>query len=252
MKLRGLLAVPLLLASVARTGFDFDSRKARQALKAARPVGDSSDPSGARTALRDAVIEAVRLLGPGQSGDAVYLITDGFDTFSRAKDEEVEAALLGSGARLFAVLLPDRARQAPFIEMRRGTLEMPGLILLPPTGLSVATPGVGESGGAVGLRALVEASGGLGMAAAAVGTSAPRFDYNEKQRDWFFSQLPLLYVAMGEFYRLTVELPAEPDRLREWKVEVVGVDGKKLKDAPIVYPRKVAPCGVRVESVPGK
>src|SRR3972149_2012270 len=50
---------------------------------AARPAGDSSDPSGARTALRDAVVEATRLLAPGQSGDVIYLITDGFDTFSQ-------------------------------------------------------------------------------------------------------------------------------------------------------------------------
>ncbi len=224
------------------TGFDYDSQKARQALKAARPAGDSSDPSGTRTALRDAVVEAVELLAPVRSGDAIYLITDGFDTFSRAKDEEVEAALVGSGARLFVAVFPDWAVPGLFIEMRRGTLEMPTVILLPPASLSVPSPGLGESGGAVRLRALVDASGGLGMAASARGT-APRFDYTEKQRGWFFLQAQLLYMAMGEFYRLTVELPEEPDRVREWKLEVVGADGKKLKDAYIVYPRKLAPCG---------
>jgi len=227
----------------ARTGFEFETPKARQALKAARPAGDSSDPSGARTALRDAVMEATRLLTPSRAGDAIYLITDGYDTFSRAKDEEVEAALLGSGARLFAMVLPDWAGPSLFVETPQGPAGMPSFILLPlTTALTVPVPRLGESGGAVALRALVDASGGLGMTAGAVGTSAPRFDYNEKQRGWFFSQVQLLYGAMGEFYRLDVELPEEPDRLREWRLEVVGADGKKLKDVYTVYPRKLAPC----------
>jgi len=227
----------------ARTGFEFETQKARQALKAVRPAGDSSDPSGTRTALRDAVMEATRLLTPSRTGDAIYLITDGYDTFSRAKDEEVEAALLGSGARLFAVVLPDWAGPSLFVETPQGPAGMPSFILLPlTTALTVPAPRLGESGGAVALRALVDASGGLGMTAGAVGTSAPRFDYNEKQRGWFFSQAHLLYGAMGEFYRLDVELPEEPDRLREWRLEVVGADGKKLKDVYTVYPRKLAPC----------
>src|SRR3989338_3727094 len=242
----------------ARTGFEFETQKARQALKAVRPAGDSSDPSGTRTALRDAVMEATRLLTPSRTGDAIYLITDGYDTFSRAKDEEVEAALLGSGARLFAVVLPDWAGPSLFVETPQGPAGVPSFILLPlTTALTVPAPppggaggaggrrggrGGGGGGGAVALRALVDASGGLGMTAGAVGTSAPRFDYNEKQRGWFFSQAHLLYGAMGEFYRLDVELPEEPDRLREWRLEVVGADGKKLKDVYTVYPRKLAPC----------
>ena len=183
-----------------RTGFESESQKAKQALKAARPAGDSSDPSGARTALRDAV---------------------------------VEAALLGSGARLFAVVLADRARGGGFAVV---SSLMSGPMI-------ITDVAIGESGGFVPLRSFVDASGGLGMTAGAVGTSAPRFDYKEKQRGWFFSQARLLYGAMGEFYRLQVELPEESDKVREWKLNVVDARGKKMKQVGVVYPRKLAPCG---------
>ena len=216
-----------------RTGFESESQKAKQALKAARPAGDSSDPSGARTALRDAVVEAARRLSPARAGDVIYLITDGFDTFSQAKDKEVEAALLGSGARLFAVVLADRARGGGFAVV---SSLMSGPMI-------ITDVAIGESGGFVPLRSFVDASGGLGMTAGAVGTSAPRFDYKEKQRGWFFSQARLLYGAMGEFYRLQVELPEESDKVREWKLNVVDARGKKMKQVGVVYPRKLAPCG---------
>jgi hypothetical protein len=48
---------------------------------------------------------------------------------------------------------------------------------------------------------------------------------------------------MGSYYRVEVELPVEVDKTRGWELEVVGVDGKKMKGVRVVYPRKLAPCG---------
>ena len=43
-------------------------------------------------------------------------------------------------------------------------------------------------------------------------------------------------------YVVEVELPAEMDKPRGWKLELGGPRADKLKDLQTVYPRKLLPC----------
>jgi hypothetical protein len=42
-------------------------------------------------------------------------------------------------------------------------------------------------------------------------------------------------------YRLELDFPRAVDKPREWKLEVVGPDGKKLPNCRLVYPHMVSP-----------
>ena len=39
-----------------------------------------------------------------------------------------------------------------------------------------------------------------------------------------------------------VELPRAVDKPREWELEAVDADGKKMKNVRVVYPRTLVPC----------
>lgn len=80
-----------------------------------------------KTALFDAILAGLKLLGDAQPGDAIYAITDGGENASRASARQTEAALQQSGVRLFALLFAgqafpgDREGQGDFLEMVRGS-----------------------------------------------------------------------------------------------------------------------------------
>ena len=69
-----------------------------------------------RTALYDAILEAVALLTPPQVGDVIYLITDGGENSSRTRGRRARRALLCAGVRLFAfVLLSPRQTSTRYV-----------------------------------------------------------------------------------------------------------------------------------------
>ncbi len=47
--------------------------------------------------------------------------------------------------------------------------------------------------------------------------------------------------AVSHLYQLEVEFGVEADKTREWKLEVVGAGGEKLKDVVVAYPRLLVP-----------
>jgi hypothetical protein len=52
-----------------------------------------------------------------------------------------------------------------------------------------------------------------------------------------------LHAPAREYYRLEVELPAETEKPRDWKLDMVDAQGKRRKDVGVVYPQKLGPCG---------
>lgn len=56
------------------------------------------------TALFDATVRALKLLGDAQPGDAIYAITDGEENASHVSARQAERVLLQSGVRLFTLL----------------------------------------------------------------------------------------------------------------------------------------------------
>ena len=50
-----------------------------------------------------------------------------------------------------------------------------------------------------------------------------------------------LCESIRRVYRVEVAFPRAVDKAREWELEVVGADGKKLKDVVLAYPRLLVP-----------
>lgn len=47
---------------------------------------------------------------------------------------------------------------------------------------------------------------------------------------------------VAQYYEAEIELPRAVDRPRDWKLDVVGPDGKRRRDVVISYPRRLMPC----------
>ncbi|HXE91092.1 MAG TPA: VWA domain-containing protein [Terriglobales bacterium] len=164
-----------------------------------------------RTAIRDAVMEAVAMLGRPRPGDVIYLITDGGDNMSWTKESEFTMAVATSGARIFGVLFADLFPTTP--EEREG----PGLM----SGLS-------------------KMSGGITVVWSSNLTPGGRRTLD--------SLLRRLYFDMQNYYELMVELPAEIDKPHDWKLHVVDDHGRKLSRYEVFYPRTLAPCPSTVQT----
>ncbi|MBI2956277.1 MAG: VWA domain-containing protein [Acidobacteria bacterium] len=165
-------------------------------------LGRSAEWRLGQTRLLDALSEALAMLEPGRLGDAIYAITDGVDTGSRATELEVKKALACSGVRLFALTF----YPAPGVAPRQSY----GRVL------------VGE---------LTEWSGGSSVALWPGQGLTPEA----------VNVLRRLYDQMQWFYRVEVELgEAEPSTLgREWKLEVTG---QKQRGWTVMYPRRLVAC----------
>lgn len=168
------------------------------------------------TALLDAILEALAVLGTSQAGDVIYVISDGGDNASKAGLRKVERALLESGVRLFGFLLPERVfvGRSPVPELR-----YEGYVV----------------------RELAEQSGGAVLTVEPEGLShSIRLD--EKDVEKLTVEASRMYRRMLRYYRVEVELAREVDKPRGWKLEVVDKRGKRRKDLKVIYPRKLVPC----------
>ena len=163
---------------------------------------------GGRTALWDALLAALAMFGSPQSGDLIYVISDGGANVGRSSLRDVERAFLDSGTRAFAFALVD------FSAMRSPE----------------------ETNGLSNMKELTELTGG-NLICVTVEYYAPR-----KHSDGVALGVRALYQQMISFYRLEIELPQDIDKPREWKLELVPGMGFKPADFRVTYPRKLLPC----------
>jgi len=166
-------------------------------LKSAKPWG--------KTALRDAMVEAVRMLCPARVGDGIVVIGDRGENGSRTKESELRRRILGAGVRVFAFLvltpLPSRTR-APE-----------------------------EAVGVAALNEFVETTGGAGVLA--VASSDP---------DRAASSVRYLEQQIAEFYRLDLRLPEPLEKPRKVKLEVVDPTRAEKPNLRIICPRQLPPA----------
>jgi hypothetical protein len=87
----------------AIVGFEAGRQGVLEALATVETGSLQLGKEGKRTALWDAVMEALTLFDARGATDAVFVITDGDDTDSRFTSSEVEEALLLATVRLFTV-----------------------------------------------------------------------------------------------------------------------------------------------------
>jgi hypothetical protein len=172
------------------------------------------------TALRDAVLAAMQLLGTPGFSDAIYVIGDGSDNKSRNGFHVVRDALVSRGVRLHISMLSFGSVAGISGWSRRSEESDPQ-----------------ESAD------LAAASGGLVLGRLGVGPFRKEF-YNlkGKQRDSTETALNSMYMGMTRNDLVEIELPQALDNWTKWSLELSPQQKKVHKDWFVIYPHELAPC----------
>ncbi len=173
------------------------------------------------TSLYEAILAGLKELDPPQPGDAIFAVTDGGENSSKARFEKVANLVRASGVRLFTFLLPE---DIPF-EGRENLLEM-----------------VRESGGfevelypspiPVGAPAAVDRRTEM---------LAHRVIYDDRVKSAIHASVYAFNRQITSFYLLTLNLPDNLTKPRDWSLELVDQRGHNRKDAILTYPGHLIP-----------
>ena len=164
----------------------------------------NASPKG-KTALRDALIEAVHMLSPARVGDGIVVISDGGENRSHTKESELRRAILAAGVRVHAFLV---------------FAALPGRMRIPEEALGRSM-----------LNEVADTTGGVDISA-----MAP-FD-----PDRAVSVARYLEQQIAEFYRLELRLPEPLEKPRKLKLEVVDPTRAKKPNLRIYCPQQLPPC----------
>ena len=212
--------VPIALIAFSNTDyktFPFsDSRSDMLSWLDAINSTQRSGPHG-KTALRDAIAAADRLLDPHQEGDVIYAITDGGENDSSTTATELQTVLLRNHVRLYTFLLADRT---PIDEEWAGKQDFANLVT--------------NTGGFLFGEASRDSYSWLNQ---------PQYSFNDKIKDRIAGQTTMLIAQTAAFYRLEL---VHPDALKDGSnlsVHVIGQDRKKRSDLLVRYPTKFFSCG---------
>jgi hypothetical protein len=170
-----------------------------------------------KTALWGALQAAIDELRPADLGDVIYVITDAGNNVYKTKPSNLRRELAESGIRLFALVI-----------WKSG---------LP----RIRTPD--EANGSQRLLEMVRDSGGnaLFLSSADPGYSDRSWS-DPRDRAATLATIGQLYRQMDYLYRVEIRPEMLVDRQRNWKLEVVGKDGKPRRDVEIHYPQSLLPC----------
>jgi hypothetical protein len=166
-------------------------------------------------------MEARQVLEPTRAGDAICVVTDGFDNVSRISTHEAKKAFTGQDVRLVGFLVG------------YGT---PNWTFVP----EVAIPEA--------LNTLVTISGGS-MPSLFLDTGRGEYrmpplepKLTDEQRRAILSDARQVAERISESYQLTVTLPERLAKPQPWKLEVLNSKGKKDGGVELFYPRHFAAC----------
>ena len=174
----------------------------------------NATPKG-KTALRDAMMEAVRMLSPASVGDGLIVISDGNENQSHTEESELRRALVAAGVRVFAFMVAAPLPIPSRIDTPEETLEQSVLKALE---LSA-------------LNELVETTGGVSVSAVA-----------PVDPDRAVSAVRYLEQPIAEFYRLELRLPEPLEKPGKLKVEVIDPTRAKRPNVRIYHPQQLPPC----------
>lgn len=168
-----------------------------------------------KTALYNAILEALKELEPAQLGDAIYVITDGGENASAESKSRIGLALQASGVRLFVFLLNgptlNPAEDADRLDVHD---------------LALGSGGFGTNVGPYSITARMHGS----------------YDYDDNVVARIRAWTQVLEAEIGNFYVLQVETPETSSKAGKWTLEVVDAQGRKRKDVTVVYPQPLAGC----------
>jgi hypothetical protein len=166
-------------------------------------IANLGDNSG-KTALYDSFPHAISLFGAPETGDAIYLISDGDDNLSKLREKDVERDLLARGIRLFCLIFKDRYFQTK-----------------------------DETSDVADVNRLAEATGGSSVV---VWKSQSATDKGLDDR------LLREFDLVRKFYELGVALPSNSESEHGWKLQVVDGNQKRRKNTEVTYPRSLFSC----------
>jgi len=167
-----------------------------------------------KTALRDVVLSALRLLKDPGFVDSIYVITDGGDNESRSRLREVRDDLVSRGVRFYLTLLISNRLLTP--EEQSGPTD------------------VGE---------LVEATGGLVLGPLG-GQPFGRVSYKltKDELHGIAMRLDELYFVMTRNDLIDIELPQTVKKWSRWLLQISPQQKAMHKDWLVLYPGELAPC----------
>jgi len=201
-----------------------DGRKPIEEWLSSEPVSNGQILKG-RSAWLDAVLAGIKELSPPQTGDALYIITDGGDNSSEASLERVERELLNSGIRPFLFLIFDKYASS-----------------------------ADRAAGFPRLQQLVERSGGALVSLdrnsrlPPTGAGEPQLD--SKTMAAMQETTLALEAQISNFYLLQIEGVDSADKPRGWTIEVADAEGHRRKDVFVTYPHRRVAC--RPQSSPAQ
>jgi hypothetical protein len=168
------------------------------------------------TAMRDAILSALRLMDDPNFVNSIYLITDGGDNKSKNGFRSVRDALDTAGVRLFVTLLSpdDPGHSAPE-----------------------------EQAGPIEAADLAAATGGFVLGPLGAGAFG-RVSYNLSKDQWRGVAIGLdgLYMAMTRNDLIEIELPQTLNKWSRWSLQFTHDLRKTHKDWLVVYPSELTPC----------
>jgi hypothetical protein len=170
-----------------------------------------------RTALYDALLAGLQLLGTPTSADILYLVSDGGDNASRAQFDEVSRRLTSSNVRLFVSLVVRDLGETSGVGYRSPTPE--------------------EAKGPTDMRDLVRKTGGKMIV-----PFTSRLHVQPKEMEQISAALNIFHQNMIRSYRMEVELPVPLVKKRNWELKPADQNKERWKDATISYPEELEPC----------
>jgi len=173
-----------------------------------------------RTAITDALGDALAMMKSPRVGDAICLVTDGGDNASQSNRSRVKALVESSNIRLYA-FLPAMQYSDSRISREDITSELRDLAYA--TGGDFRMFGPGREGSFS--DPFPRSYAAIGGDRKGITLAAQRYR-NE----------------ISSFEKLTVRLPEPLAKPREWKLDVVDASGQRIKHLQVFYPQRLAPC----------
>ena len=179
------------------------------------PEANKSTNLKGKTALFDTIRAALNELQPAQTGDAIFVITDGGENNSAEKASLIERELHSSATRLFVFMLNDAMTSE-------------------------------EQLGAVTLYDLARRSGGsvLNFSPQSFETKFPHreYEYDDKIGAHVRAGTDIIGTEIGSYYVLAIRGQVSIPKPEPWKLELLDAKGHKRKNVNVTYPSHLPRC----------
>jgi hypothetical protein len=179
---------------------------------------DGNEPflkASRKTALWDALNDAISQMNPAREGDAIYVLTDGIDTASKISTKRVKEAFLAAGVRLFVFSFANSE--------------------LKPTLESVAK--------VEDLQELVPLSGGFLVSVPSIAPYVPEPLTSKSGKRTDAGEMLLAQLRQVFYYqRVGIVLPERPEKAEKWSL---NAKRPNLHDPLVVYPHVLDACTER-------